>query len=155
MPRQAGIRRWLFIAAALLAFSSFADAADLRAQPASQSPKIDGLLSDPVWQSAVPFVDFRMVEPQPNQDPTEKTELRILYDAANLYIGIICFDSDPSRIAAKSMAHDIGGERHGWGEPRQALSDDVIRVLLDPFQDKRTAYLFFVNPQGARGEGLT
>ena len=32
--------------------------------------------------------------------------------------------------------------------------DDIIRVLLDPFQDKRNAYVFFVNARGARSEGL-
>ena len=37
---------------------------------------------------------------------------------------------------------------------RPESSDDVVRVLLDPFQDKRNAYVFFVNPTGARGEGL-
>ena len=34
------------------------------------------------------------------------------------------------------------------------VSDDLIRVLIDPFQDKRTAYVFYVNPLGARSEGL-
>jgi len=136
--------------------SSFLTAAELRAVRVKEAPKVDGSLSDPVWQSAVPISNFRMVEPQPNQEPTEKTELRILYDEANLYIGILCYDSEPKRIAANTMAHDIGGAPQGWGygHAPQASSDDLIRVLLDPFQDKRTAYVFFVNPLSARGEGL-
>jgi hypothetical protein len=57
------------------------------------------------------------------------------------------------------MAHDNGGSSGGYGggygyHRPTAASDDLVRVLLDPFQDKRTAYLFFVNPRGARGEGL-
>ncbi|NTV81508.1 MAG: hypothetical protein HGA24_08815, partial [Candidatus Aminicenantes bacterium] len=44
----------------------------------------------------------------------------------------------------------FGFGRHG----PSFSSDDLVRVLLDPFQDKRNAYLFFVNPRGARGEGL-
>ena len=134
-----------------------AAAAELRAVRVAPGPKIDGILDDPAWRSALPFSGFRMVEPRANEDPTERTELRILYDEENLYIGVLCADSEPARIAARTMAHDSGGEqpRGPWGHGNQGLpSDDLIRVLLDPFQDKRNAYIFFVNPRGARGEGL-
>jgi hypothetical protein len=149
-------RRILFFLTASFVLTSFLAAAELKAVRVKEAPKVDGSLSDPVWQTAAPISSFRMVEPQPNQDPTEKTELRILYDEANLYIGIFCYDSDPRRIAANTMAHDSGGAPQGWGfgHAPQAPSDDLIRVLLDPFQDKRTAYIFFVNPLSARGEGL-
>ncbi len=44
---------------------------------------------------------------------------------------------------------------YGYGHRGSSMSsDDIVRVLLDPFQDKRNAYVFFVNPRGARGEGL-
>jgi hypothetical protein len=118
----------------------------LKAVRVAQAPKVDGDLSDEVWKSAEPFTGFRMVEPRPNQDPTERTELRVLFDESNLYFGVRCFDGEPSRIAANSMAHD-GSDEH-------SENDDIIRVLLDPFQDKRNAYIFFVNPRGARSEGL-
>ncbi len=146
----------LFCLISSFVLSSFLAAAELKAVRVKEAPKIDGSLSDSVWQAAAPVANFRMVEPQPNQEPTEKTELRILYDEANLYIGIVCYDSEPRRIAANTMAHDSGGAPQGWGfgHAPQAPSDDLIRVLLDPFQDKRTAYIFFVNPLSARGEGL-
>ena len=55
-----------------------------------------------------------MFEPTANGAPTEKTELRILYDESNLYIGIMCFESEPGKIAANTMAHDAaGGHVHG------------------------------------------
>jgi hypothetical protein len=146
----------LFLLLLSLLLPSRTLAVELEAVRVKQGPKIDGILSDPVWQSAVPFADFRMVEPQPNQDPTEKTELRILYDDSALYIGVLCYDSEPGRIAANSMAHDSGGTEHGmgYGGPQQGPSDDIVRVLLDPFLDQRTAYVFYVNPRGARSEGL-
>ncbi len=148
----------LFSLILMAALASSVRAVEIKAVRVAESPKIDGLLSESVWQSALPFSGFRMVEPQPNQDPTEKTELRVLYDEANLYIGVLCYDSEPGRIAANSLAHDGGGsDSHSWGYGHipQAASDDVLRLLLDPFQDKRTAYTFFINPRGARGEGLT
>jgi len=146
----------LFILISTFVFSSSVIAAELKAVRVEKGPKVDGNLTDPVWQSAAPFTEFRMAEPHPNQAPSEKTELRVLYDRANIYLGILCFDSEPGRIAANTMAHDSGGAQQGWGfgHAPQASSDDLIRVLLDPFQDKRTAYIFFVNPISARGEGL-
>lgn len=130
--------------------------AEVRAVRIEKPPRIDGFLKDPAWNAAVPITDFRMIEPHPDGDPTEKTEVRILYDEANLYIGVFCFDSEPSRIAANTMAHDSAGSTRGsgYGRPPAAAAEDLVRILLDPFQDRRTAYVFIVNPLGARSEGL-
>lgn len=148
----------LFLSTLLFVSAASGLAAEVQAFRVAQGPKIDGLLSDPVWREASPFSGFRMVEPQPNQDPTEKTELRILYDESNLYIGVVCYDSEPARIAANSLAHDGGASQvmgyGSYGHMPQGPSDDVVRVLLDPFQNKRTAYFFSINPRGARSEGL-
>jgi hypothetical protein len=150
-------------AAVLIALAAVLSSAmasgDLKAVRVEQAPRLDGLLDDPAW-TAIPAVDgFRMVEPRPGEDPSERTEVRVLYDDHGLYIGVFCFDSEPGRIAANSMAHDSGGGGgpymgYGYGHGSEFSSDDVVRILLDPFQDKRNAYLFFVNPRGARGEGL-
>ena len=86
--------------AVLSSLSSPARAAEVRAVRTDQGPKIDGRLDDPVWQSAIPSSDFRMVEPVPNAEPTERTEIRILYDGASLYIGLLCLDSAPGQISA-------------------------------------------------------
>ncbi len=132
---------------------------ELRAVRTAEAPRIDGRLDDPAWAEAPAVDGFRMVEPRPGDEPSERTEARVLYDDHNLYIGVLCFDSEPGRISAHSMAHDNGGSGGGYGggygyHRPTAASDDLVRVLLDPFQDRRTAYLFFVNPRGARGEGL-
>lgn len=151
------MRRFIsFGLTALFVLAAHAAAVDLKAVRAGHGPKIDGDLSDAVWQSALPFLDFRMAEPKPDWEPTEKTELRILYDNANLYIGILCRDGDPGRIAANTMAHDAGTQDFGmhYGYSPDSSSDDIIRVLIDPFQDKRTAYVFSINPLGGRAEGL-
>jgi hypothetical protein len=149
------------ILAALTSLCPATLAADeLKAVRTAQAPRVDGLLDDPAWAS-VPAIDgFRMVEPRPGEDPSERTEARVIYDDHCLYIAVLCYDSEPGRIAANSMAHDAGGGGGymgygGYGHYGSSISsDDTVRVLLDPFQDKRNAYLFFVNPRGARGEGL-
>jgi hypothetical protein len=118
-----------------------------RAVRVEKGPVMDGSLQDDVWRQAAPFGGFKMIYPTFGNEPTEKTELRILFDGANLYIGVYCHDGDPSGIAANSMARDGGGDE-------DESSDDLVKVLLDPFQDKRNAYIFYVNPRGARSEGL-
>jgi len=71
--------------------------------------------------------------------------VRIIYDKTSLYIGIRCYDSEPRKISANSMQHDNSEERN----------EDQISIILDPFQDKRSGYLFIVNPKGARSEGYS
>ncbi len=136
-------------------------AEEINADRGESGPHDDGPLDDPVWQQASAINGFRMVEPRPGEEPSERTEARVVYDGQNLYIGITCYDSEPGRISANNMAHDggsgSGGGYMGYGmgfHGATTASDDIVRVLLDPFQDKRNAYLFFVNPRGARGEGL-
>jgi len=134
-----------------LAGLSFSQSAALaqKAVRVQKGPVLDGNLRDDAWKPAVPFNGFKMVFPNPGDEPSEKTELRIIFDESNLYIGVYCFDREPSKISANTMAHDAGA-----GDFHPAESDDVIRVLLDPFQDKRNAYVFYVNALGARSEGL-
>src|SRR5450759_5263772 len=92
----------------------------IKAFKSDQSPVIDGRLNDPVWNNAIPFSDFKMVEPVPGSDPTEKTEVRVIYDHSSIYIGIRCFDSEPDKIAANTMEHDKSVERN----------EDQISILL-------------------------
>lgn len=115
----------------------------LKAIQVEKGPAIDGYLNDEVWQQAEVFTDFKMVEPETGGTPSEKTELRVLYDKKNLYIGIYCYTADPASIAVTNLQHD-----------QDNTGNDLIKILLDPFQDKRNAYVFFVNPKGARTDGL-
>ncbi|MDW3228748.1 MAG: carbohydrate binding family 9 domain-containing protein [Acidobacteriota bacterium] len=141
-----------------LSFSAQQNSATrLQAVRVDKAPHLDGVLSEPAWVNAVPFSEFRMVEPIPGAEPSEKTDLKVLYDDSALYIAIYCYDSEPGKIAVNSLAHDQTGTSGGsWGMGHQSTStsDDVVRVLIDPFLDKRTAYVFYVNPKGARSEGL-
>lgn len=145
-------------ATAVRAASAPADV-EIKAVRVAEGPRVDGRLDDPVWKEAPAIAGFRMVEPRPGEDPSERTEARVLYDAHSLYIGVYCYDSEPGRIAANTMAHDSGGGSsaymmYGGGHGGSTASDDRVRILLDPFQDKRNAYVFIVNPRGARSEGL-
>jgi hypothetical protein len=140
-----------------LTFFPKAEGISVQATRCETPPRIDGVLSDQAWNQAEFFTDFRMVEPTPGAHPSEGTKLLIIYDEQNLYIGVYCYDSEPEKISANSLAHDQAGSSRGmWGmgRPTVSTSDDVVRILIDPFLDKRTAYVFYVNARGARSEGL-
>ena len=118
-----------------------------------QGPNIDGSLDDAVWVRA-PLVDqFVQQEPDEGAPATERTEVRILYDGSNLYLAVRAFDSDPDGIIATEMRRD---------SPR-ILDEDNFQVVLDTFNDSRSAYMFVTTPLGARleqqvfeeGEGRT
>ena len=48
--------------------ASILSAEELTAVRVKEGPKVDGLLTDPAWQSAFAITGFRMVEPRPGED---------------------------------------------------------------------------------------
>src|SRR4026209_699416 len=49
--------------------------------------KLDGRLDEEAWSKAVPVTGFTQHEPFEGKPATERTEVRILFDAQALYIG--------------------------------------------------------------------
>ena len=107
------------------------------------APKLDGTLDDPAWQMANPITNFLQREPFEGQPPTEKTEVRILYDKHSVYFGVICFDSDPGKIVASELRRDVSQEL-----------DDYFEIIIDSAHDRRNAYVFQVNPLGTQRDAL-
>ena len=109
----------------------------------SSPPAIDGLLDDPVWDEAEVITDFHQIRPGDGAEPSERTEVYLIYDDDALYIGARMYDSEPERIAAPTM-------RHGQG----LGSDDRLVVILDPFNTRRGGYRFETNANGIRHDAL-
>ena len=105
---------------------------------------IDGVLDERIWRAAPTIGDLIQRQPRPGQVPTERTEVTLLYDEGNLYIGIVAYDSEPEGVIGTQMARDAS-----------LGSDDRIEVLLDTFRDQRSAFYFATNPSGALVDGLT
>jgi len=106
-------------------------------------PVIDGVIDDEVWKNATPVVNFCQVEPIEGAHPSERTEFRLLYDSEHLYIGVRAWDREPEKLVARAM------QRDGAITP-----DDRISIAIDTFHDRRNGYLFQINPNGARRDGL-
>lgn len=105
--------------------------------------KIDGRLDEPAWQRAE-FTDaFAQTEPLEGAAPTGRTEVRVLADPHALVVGILCEEPDSSGIVSFSVRRDAA-----------LASQDHVRIVLGPFLDGRSGYVFAVNPGGARYDGL-
>ncbi len=135
-----------FLIIAILTIPLFSKGLKLKAVRTEKAPGIDGKLTDECWDLAKPFSHFLQVDPKTGEEPTEKTELKILYTQSALYLGIKCFSKEPEKISVKSLKRD----KFGW----RSRGDDIVKILIDPFQDKRNAYVFVVNPKGAKTDGL-
>src|SRR5262245_49511048 len=107
------------------------------------APTIDGRLDDAVWKNAEPSDAFVQVDPREGEPPTERTEIRALYDADNLYLAIRCFAREPGAIIATQMKRDADLD-----------TDDRVLIVLDTFEDHRNGYLFEMNPAGAKLDAL-
>lgn len=105
---------------------------------------LDGRLDEAAWQRAEAFSNFLQSYPNRGQPPRERTEVRVLYDDAALYIGIRMFDSRPDSIAAQLARRDASGIYSDW-----------VHVMVDSYHDRRTAFRFTVNPRGVQKDVYT
>jgi len=105
--------------------------------------RLDGILDEEAWSRADVATDFVQQEPVEGGEPTQSTEVRVVYDRDALYIGAVLHDTDPSGILAYQRARDAG-----------LGTDDRFMWILDTFADGRSAYFFEINPAGLRGDGL-
>jgi hypothetical protein len=104
---------------------------------------IDGALDEPAWGEAPPVASFTQRLPAEGSPATQPSEVRFLFDDENLYVGADLRDSEPGRIVAREMKED--------GE---LPNDDLFGIVLDTFHDRRNAFYFEANPNGARGDAL-
>ena len=110
----------------------------MTAVPVKGALVIDGRVSDAAWSRAVPVMSLYQRETFKGLPATEPTHVWVLFDDTNLYIGVRCFDSDPSRPLARSMFRD---ENIG--------SDDALAVMIDAYNDHRSAVFLATNANGA------
>ncbi len=65
--------------------------------------------------------------------------MRVIYSDTAIFFGVTCYDSQPDRITATQRARDADLE-----------FDDKFSIIVDTFHSHRNAFLFEMNPLGAR-----
>jgi 3',5'-cyclic AMP phosphodiesterase CpdA len=106
------------------------------------APAIDGKLDDAVWKGAQPLSTFwTPTTEHPTQYPTE---VRLAYDAENLYLAFRCQEPNLPGMVVKSTGRE-SKEDYAW-----TFMDDCVEIYVDPTFDRKTYYHFVLNP----GDGI-
>lgn len=104
----------------------------------TEKPTIDGeVLTDPVWLKVNTLPE--MVQNQPNWGipPSEKTDIRIAYDATTFYLSVVCYDANPEGLVVSDARRDANLE-----------GTDAFLFILDTYHDSQNGFVFGTNSVG-------
>ncbi|HEX2201777.1 MAG TPA: DUF5916 domain-containing protein, partial [Longimicrobium sp.] len=113
----------------------------IRASAALQL-RIDGRLDEAAWATAPAAGDFVQQLPTSGAAATQRTEARVLVDGDAIYVGMRMYDTAPDSILAQLTRRDAGS------------TSDGARVFIDSYHDRRTAFVFGLNPRGVKDDFL-
>jgi hypothetical protein len=102
-----------------------------------QKIKIDGKI-DSVWNKADSSSSFIQFFPYYNTEPTRKTTVKLLANESSLYCLIICYDDNENIQKYTGKLDEANG--------------DFVSLMLDTFNDSRSAYKFGVTATGVRSD---
>ena len=114
----------------------------VRPPDVAQPPTIDGRLDDEVWAEAAHITEFVQISPLDGAPGTERTEVFIAYDSANIYLGFHAHYTNPDMMRANRSDRD------------RTPGDDAFVIYIDPFLDQQRAYVFSVNAYGVQGDAI-
>ena len=109
------------------------------------TPSIDGKLDDAVWQRVQSFTGFYNHFPVDEGLSTNQTEVKLYHDGKMLYIGAVYHDVESTNNIAtlkRDNYHD------------GVLLSDCFGVVLDPYNNGDSGYLFAVNAGGVQFDAL-
>jgi hypothetical protein len=98
--------------------------------------KLDGRLDEAAWAAAAAGTGFWQRFPDEGKPVAADTEFRVLYDDDAIYVGLRAFDPEPAKIRGLLTRRD------------QDSQSDWLLVGFDSYHDRRTAFVFAVNPAG-------
>lgn len=104
--------------------------------------RIDGRLDEAAWREAPLLTGFRRHNVDPGTTASYPTNVWVLYDDHNLYVGMRLHDPEPGQIAGQLGRRDSN-----------TLYSDWASVLIDSHLDRRTAYLFSLSPRQVKRDG--
>ena len=102
--------------------------------------KVDGILDESYWSVADKATDFIQRSPEPGGQPSQRTEVAVMYNDAYLYIGAWLYDDRPDGILTELTSRDQGG------------NSDRFSVYFDTYNDDLNAYEFSVSAAGVQSD---
>ena len=110
----------------------------LTAQRTQNTFKIDGDLSEGDWLQAPVATDFVQNQPNPGVNPTQKSEIKVLYDNTAIYVSAVLYDENPKEIPQELSQRDNLGNTDWFG------------IFLNPYGDGINGVSFILTPAGVQ-----
>ncbi|MDB5242509.1 MAG: hypothetical protein JWP57_3134 [Spirosoma sp.] len=118
-------------------------AQSLLVAPTDSLIRIDGDLSEVVWQRAAIAGDFIQNFPNDTLPAYNRTEVRMSYDAHFLYLAVVCYDKNRDKsFIATSLKRDFV-----WD------TNDNFSAYIDPFGDRLNGFTFQLTPWALSEKG--
>ena len=109
----------------------------------AEAPTLDGdVLGDPIWQQGTAITGFRQYQPDEGQPVSERTEVRVIFTRDTLFVGVVCYDSEPENIIVADSRRDSSLD-----------NTDSFRMIFDTFRDVQNGFVFGTNPAGVEYDG--
>jgi hypothetical protein len=102
----------------------------------------DGILNESAWDRSKPATDFWEYFPTDSLQAKRQTEIKMMFDNENLYVGI--------KVNAAGNEYIVPSLRRDF----RASGNDNISLLFDTFNDGTSAFFFGSNPYGVKREAL-
>lgn len=102
---------------------------------------VDGVLDEAVWARAARLDAFTQYSPVDGRPAAQPTEVLVWYSPTALHFG----------IRATAEAGTV--RAHLTDRDRGIIPDDYIEIQLGTFNDRRSAFVFAVNPLGVQADG--
>ena len=102
--------------------------------------EVDGVLNEAPWAEAAVLTGFSQYKPVDGLPADDNTEVLVWYSPDAIHFGIRAFEPHGSPTASLADRDKIE-------------SDDHVQILLDTFNDGRSAIVFGVNPFGVQADG--
>ncbi len=109
-------------------------------RPNAAVVEIDGRLDEPVWRTAPLLTGFSLYSPTDGRPAPDSTEVRVWHSSTAIYFGVRAYE--PHGFVRATLA-----------DRDRISADDYIEIHLDPFQERRRAFVFIVNPLGIQADG--
>jgi len=101
---------------------------------------IDGVLNEDEWSHTETETNFTQMEPVFENQPSQKTEVKILYNDRGIYVGAMMYDDEPEKILRELSPRDQRGNADWFG------------VVFDTYQDGLNGFDFIVTASGVQND---
>ncbi len=104
---------------------------------------IDGIMNERAWEEAELASDFYMILPMDTSKARVRTDVKMTYDADNLYMIAVCYHAVAGPNMVESLRRDFV-----FGK------NDNFLLFMDTFDDQTNGFSFGANAAGAQWDGI-